>query len=194
MVHLLWHTASVAFMCMGLYATIEWHHLKSKAELYSLHSWLGVKITLHRLPQMRRALTWFASRCSQIATVTMYGAQYLAGFWHFFFPGSRAETRRSYHPMHVVMDIFTYFTANFTIVTGIAEKNYEQECWYKMNWYTRDYNPAAHFSKIPLGCRYSNGVGFLVFCTIFCSTYAAMDMRATIVRKTARRSSFLDLE
>mmetsp|Transcript_1459 Transcript_1459/g.2466 ORF Transcript_1459/g.2466 Transcript_1459/m.2466 type:complete len:280 (+) Transcript_1459:80-919(+) len=169
-VHLMWHTVAMAFMSFGLYATIEWHHLKNQPALYSLHSWLG------------------------IASVTLYSAQYIAGFWHFFFPGSRMETRRSYHPMHVVMGIFTYFAANFTITTGIVEKNYKLKCWYDLNWYTKDYNPAAHYKDIPLGCRYSNGVGVCVFLTIICASYAVMDMRATIVRKTARRSSFLDLE
>jgi len=41
-VHLLWHSAAMAFMLFGLYATIEWHHLMNQPELYSLHSWLGV--------------------------------------------------------------------------------------------------------------------------------------------------------
>lgn len=41
------------------------------------------------------------------------------------------ETRRSYYPMHVIMGIFTFFTANFTIMTGIAEKNYKLKCWYE---------------------------------------------------------------
>jgi hypothetical protein len=39
------------------------------------------------------------------------------------------ETRRSYYPMHVVMGIFTYFTANFTVATGIVGKNYKLKCW-----------------------------------------------------------------
>jgi hypothetical protein len=34
----------MAFMIFGLYATIEWHHLKNQPELYSLHSWLGVSL------------------------------------------------------------------------------------------------------------------------------------------------------
>lgn len=169
-VHLMWHTLAIGFMVFGLYATIEWHHLKEKAELYSLHSWLG------------------------IGTVTIYMSQYLAGLWHFFFPGSRMETRRNYYPMHVSIGIFTYFAANFTILTGISAKNYENDCWYKMNWYTSDYNPALHFSKIPLGCRYSNGVGLLVFFTLLTTSFAVMDMRAAIVRKSGRRSSFLDME
>ena len=96
--------------------------------------------------------------------------------------------------MHVVVGIFTYMISNFTIETGIVEENYKQSCWYKMNWYTKDYNPALHFTEIPLGCRYSNGVGFLVFLTVLCTCFAVMDMRASIVRKTARRSSFLDIE
>merc|ERR1712224_436840 len=120
---------------MGLFATIKWHKLANKADLYSLHSWLG------------------------IATVTMFSAQYLAGFWHFFFPGSRMETRRAYYPMHVFFGIFTYFLANFTILTGITEKNYLLKCWYKMSWDTKDYNPAQYYTRIPLGCRISNGVG-----------------------------------
>jgi hypothetical protein len=104
------------------------------------------------------------------------------------------ETRRGYHPMHVVVGIFSYLTSNFTIITGIVQKNYSLECWYTMNWYTKDYNPAKYFTMIPLGCRYSNGTGFLVLLTVLCTSYACMDMRATVVRKTARRSSFLDLE
>lgn len=42
-VHLVWHTIAMGFMLFGLYATIEWHRLKNQPELYSLHSWLGVR-------------------------------------------------------------------------------------------------------------------------------------------------------
>ena len=104
------------------------------------------------------------------------------------------ETRRGYYPMHIFVGIFTYFVANFTILTGITQKNFDLECWYSLNWHTKDYNPAEHYLDIPEGCRYSNGLGTCVFLTVLCTTYALMDMRATVVRKTARRSSFLDME
>jgi hypothetical protein len=126
--------------------------------------------------------------------VTLYGGQFLAGFWHFFFPGSRIETRRNYYPMHVAVGVFTYLISNFTIMTGIVEKNYKLSCWYSLDWHTTDYNPAAHFTKIPLGCRFSNGVGVLVFFTVILTSFAVMDMRPKLVNKTARRSSFLDME
>lgn len=169
-IHLLWHTITMGLMVFGLYATIKWHRLRDKAELYSLHSWLGV------------------------ATVTMFSAQYLIAVWNFFAPGTRFETRRKYYPMHVFFGIFTYFLGNFTIATGIVEKNYELKCWYYLTWDTRDYDPAEHYTDIPLGCRYSNGVGVLVFVTIMLASYTAMDMKASIVKKSARRSSFLDIE
>ena len=62
-VHLMWHTSAMAFMIFGLYATIEWHHLKNQPELYSLHSWLGVSLweamciffSIHRLVAARSA-------------------------------------------------------------------------------------------------------------------------------------------
>ena len=65
---------------------------------------------------------------------------------------------------------------------------------YTMDWQTRDYNPAQYYTRLPLGCRYSNGLGMLVVLTVMFGSYAVMDMKATMVRRNARRSSFLDME
>lgn len=169
-VHLMWHTVTMGFLLFGLYATIEWHYIEDEPDLYSLHSWLGV------------------------TTTALFSAQYFVGIWNFWFPGAKVETRRAYHPMHVFFGIFIYFLANFTILTGITQKNYDIECWYTMSTHKKDYNPALYYDRIPAGCKFSNGAGVAIFLTMMFTSYAAMDMRATIVRKSARRSSFLDIE
>jgi len=48
----------MGFMLFGLYATIEWHRLRNQPELYSMHSWLGVRncLLLSRLATSFRAL------------------------------------------------------------------------------------------------------------------------------------------
>lgn len=80
------------------------------------------------------------------------------------------------------------------LCAGITAKNYDIECWYSMSDRKKDYNPALYYDRIPAGCKFSNGAGVTIFLTIMFTSYAAMDMRATIVRKSARRSSFLDIE
>lgn len=39
----MWHTIAMGFMLFGLFATIEWHYEEDEPDLYSLHSWLGVR-------------------------------------------------------------------------------------------------------------------------------------------------------
>ncbi len=149
---LFWNTAALGFMIMGMYASVKYNRLKHKAQLSTLQSWL------------------------EVAVVTMYGAHYLLGFWHFFYPGSRIATRRAYYPAHVVVGHFNYFVGNMVTLSWIVMKNYELECWYSMDWMTKDYNPAQFYTRLSLGCRYSNGLGVLIIMTVMFGSYAAMDV------------------
>lgn len=55
-VRYLWHTAGIAMMITGLVAVFEYRNARNRANLWSLHSWLG------------------------LMTITLFGAQYLLGW------------------------------------------------------------------------------------------------------------------
>ena len=96
--HLALHAVALALGLIGLYAVFKYHVEAGIPNLYSLHAWLG------------------------IATVALYGVQWLAGFLAFFFPGAKPETRRASVPWHAVLGLLVFTLAVGTAQLGFLEK------------------------------------------------------------------------
>ena len=67
-VRYLWHTGGIAFMVAGLLAVFTYTNDRNQANLWSLHSWMG------------------------IVTITLYLAQYILGGYLFFFEQADPES------------------------------------------------------------------------------------------------------
>lgn len=92
-VRYIWHTAGIAMMCTGLAAVLMYHNDRNQANLWSLHSWLGVM------------------------TITLYLSQYVLGWYIFFNESADTDMREAYIPFFAWLDIFMFVAACFTVVS-----------------------------------------------------------------------------
>lgn len=98
--------SSFLLTVIGLKAVFDSHNLKKDADgnpapianLYSLHSWMG------------------------IITVILFAMQWLGGFITFLFPGLASHLRASYMPIHTSFGIMIFVLACSTSLLGITEK------------------------------------------------------------------------
>ncbi|XP_057736544.1 transmembrane ascorbate ferrireductase 1 [Arachis stenosperma] len=97
-IHLTLHAIALALGIFGICAAFKNHNESGIANLYSLHSWLG------------------------IAVISLYVIQWLYGFVIFFFPGGTPAIRRESLPWHVLFGLFVYVLAIGTASLGFLEK------------------------------------------------------------------------
>jgi cytochrome b-561 len=97
-IHLVLHAIALILGIIGVYAAFKYHNESSIANLYSLHSWLGIGV------------------------ISLYGIQWVYGFIVFFYPGGTTEIRRESLPWHVLFGIFVYILAVATATLGFLEK------------------------------------------------------------------------
>jgi len=151
LLHGISHACAVVCVALGLTAVFHYKNEKEYANLYSMHSWLG------------------------IFTVTLFFGQYVVGFLLFYFPGASNQLRKEILPFHITLGLFIYFCAIFTIENGITQKNQSLGCSYTVS--SVDNDPASHYSSIPAGCRVSGGLGITVLLLSLFTAYAIMDLR-----------------
>lgn len=145
---------AVAFLCMtvGLVAVLRSHNDGISgyiANLYSLHSWIGVSV------------------------VCMYSLQFLSGVTTFGFPsvfGLTESFKGKVLLVHYYVGPMIYLGVMATILLGLQEKEGFVGCAYKVHG--PDLFPPAHFFEIPLACRISHLLGLTVLLTGVCTSFA----------------------
>ncbi|CAA2983212.1 transmembrane ascorbate ferrireductase 1-like [Olea europaea subsp. europaea] len=80
------------------YKSFKFHNESNIANLYSLHSWLGIGV------------------------IVLYGIQWIYGFLIFFYPGGTMTIRSESLPWHILFGIFVYILAVGTATLGYLEK------------------------------------------------------------------------
>ncbi|KAM0888016.1 hypothetical protein ACQ4PT_028615 [Festuca glaucescens] len=98
LIHLILHSIALVLGVVGIYCAFKFHNESGIANLYSLHSWLG------------------------IGTISLYGIQWIFGFLAFFVPGATPNVRRGALPWHILLGIFVYILALATAELGFLEK------------------------------------------------------------------------
>ncbi|XP_028065534.1 transmembrane ascorbate ferrireductase 1-like [Camellia sinensis] len=98
LIHLVLHSIALILGIVGVYAAFKYHNESGIANLYSLHSWLGIGI------------------------IVLYGVQWIYGFIVFFYPGGTASVRRESLPWHVLFGLFVYILAIGNAALGFLEK------------------------------------------------------------------------
>ncbi|XP_064647586.1 transmembrane ascorbate-dependent reductase CYB561-like isoform X2 [Lineus longissimus] len=98
--HAVLHILALIFAVVALKAVFDSHNLPAKpfANLYSLHSWVG------------------------LTTVILFGLQWTLGFVGFLFPKFNAGTREVMLPMHKYFGIAIFAMAIVSAISGITEK------------------------------------------------------------------------
>jgi len=118
------------------------------ANLYSLHSWLGLGV------------------------VGLYLCQFLAGFFTFAWPLPFITPVRKAQIMtlHSFLGPFLYTAVAATILLGIQEKEGFVKCGYDVK--KADLFPLSHFFLIPTPCLISHALGIVVFATALSTSFA----------------------
>lgn len=99
MAHMLIHLVALILGSFGVYAAFKYHDVAVVPDLVSLHSWLG------------------------ISTISLFGLQWLFGFFVFWLPGANERTRAAAAPMHVIAGIAIFLLAVCSAQTGLVEKS-----------------------------------------------------------------------
>ncbi|KAG8381338.1 hypothetical protein BUALT_Bualt06G0112000 [Buddleja alternifolia] len=98
LIHLVLHAIALVLGIFGIYMAFKFHNESNIANLYSLHSWLGIGV------------------------IVLYGIQWIYGFLVFFYPGGTSAIRSESLPWHVLFGIFVYVLAVGTAALGYLEK------------------------------------------------------------------------
>lgn len=142
---------SIAAVCgaVGLTAVFQSHNdaFPPIANLYSLHSWIGLATIFLYLYQMSSGVLFF-------------GVSIL----------SSPQRRAMMLTYHRYLGPCIYIITGTTILLGIQEKEGFVGCSYQVT--TPDYNPLIHYFDIPLACRISHGLGLVVLLMMVSTTYA----------------------
>lgn len=98
LIHLILHGIALILGIVGIYAAFKFHNESGIANLYSLHSWLGIGV------------------------IVLYGIQWGYGFLVFFYPGGTTALRSDSLPWHVAAGMFVYALAVGNAAIGFLEK------------------------------------------------------------------------
>ncbi|CAN0891719.1 Transmembrane ascorbate ferrireductase 1 [Linum grandiflorum] len=98
LIHLALHAVALVLGIVGIYTAFKFHNESGIANLYSLHSWLGILV------------------------ISLYGIQWIYGFIIFFYPGGSSTLRSTSMPWHVLLGLFAYILAVGTAALGFLEK------------------------------------------------------------------------
>lgn len=97
-VHLTMQSMAFCLSIIGVWAAYKFHSEKGVDHFYTLHSWLG------------------------LTCLFLFGTQWAAGFYTFWYPGGSINSRAALLPWHVFLGIYIYALAVATTATGILEK------------------------------------------------------------------------
>uniref|UniRef100_A0A5B6YNW4 ascorbate ferrireductase (transmembrane) n=1 Tax=Davidia involucrata TaxID=16924 RepID=A0A5B6YNW4_DAVIN len=98
LIHLVLHAIALILGIIGVYAAFKYHNESSIANLYSLHSWLGIGI------------------------IVLYGIQWIYGFLVFFYPGGTSAIRNESLPWHALFGLLVFVLAVGNAALGFLEK------------------------------------------------------------------------
>ncbi|CAG0914770.1 unnamed protein product [Notodromas monacha] len=82
----------------GLKAVFSFHDAKGIANMYSLHSWIG------------------------LITVILFACQWCGGLISFLYPGIKSDLRSKYLPLHVVFGVIIFVLSCTAAIMGLLEK------------------------------------------------------------------------
>ncbi|KAI4302118.1 hypothetical protein MLD38_037904 [Melastoma candidum] len=96
--HWVLHLVALISGIIGIYAVFKFHNELHIPNVYTLHSWMG------------------------LVTISLFGLQWILGFFSFVFPGSNGSSRTGFLPWHALLGAIIFLMAVCTAEMGIAEK------------------------------------------------------------------------
>ncbi|RYR09040.1 hypothetical protein HN51_069835 [Arachis hypogaea] len=98
LIHLILHAIVLILGIVGICAAFKNHNESGIANMYSLHSWLGIGV------------------------ISLYAIQWIFGFVMFFYPGGSESLRNQSIPWQVLFGLIVYVLALGTASLGFLEK------------------------------------------------------------------------
>ena len=146
--HAFMWTISVVVGIVGIFAVFKSHNDPISgyiANLYSLHSWIGMTV------------------------LSIYTIQFLVGMLSFggLHSGSRSTSKPILMEMHKFTGTYIHILATMTILLGIQEKEGFVSCSYTVD--LADVPPSFNFGKIPHPCKISHALGMVIVIMGFCT-------------------------
>ncbi|KAL5721819.1 ascorbate ferrireductase (transmembrane) [Ranunculus cassubicifolius] len=96
--HMLMHLIAIVLGIVGIYSVFKYHDRIGLADMYSLHSWIG------------------------LGTFCLFGLQWLFGFFTFWLPQATEATRVAMLPWHIFGGRALLYMAITAALTGLMEK------------------------------------------------------------------------
>jgi hypothetical protein len=151
-----WTVAALCAM-VALLAVVQSHNDatvsgKFIANLYSLHSWIGVGVIIMYMVQFSMGVLTFACPTPLFMSLSS--------------PNKKAR----FMQVHKFLGPFIYNCTAATILLGIQEKEGFIGCSYAVA--KVDLFPPSHFFEIPYSCRVSHLLGVLVLAVTLCTNLA----------------------
>ena len=143
-----WFVAGISAF-IALLAVFKSHNDKVSgfiANLYSLHSWIGMGV------------------------IGLYVVQFLAGFFSFGMQVTSRTQRAKLLTLHSFLGPFIYVAMTATVLLGIQEKEGFVKCGYTVD--KADTFPLSHLGQIPPACLVSHILGIVVLGTALCTIFA----------------------
>ena len=148
-----WLVAAI-FAAVALVAVFRSHNDPISgfiANLYSLHSWIGMGV------------------------IGLYILQFFAGARFFAFGYGTPAGKAKMVMIHSFVGPFIYIATTATIMLGIQEKEGFIKCGYSVK--KADLLPLEHLFEIPAACLVSHSLGITVLATALCTMFAMHDFR-----------------
>ncbi|KAL5721823.1 ascorbate ferrireductase (transmembrane) [Ranunculus cassubicifolius] len=98
LIHLILNLIALLAGIIGIYAIFKFHKETGATDMYSLHSWFG------------------------ISTISLFGLQFLLGFFSFFFPGATSSTRERLLPWHWFLGMSIFLMGIASAEIGLMDK------------------------------------------------------------------------
>lgn len=147
-IHALFHSLAIVCIVTGITCVFLAHNFPDSyssgsyaANLYTMHSFIG------------------------LTTIVMYGQNFILGIYFFYSLRNSTdkecvECKKSYQPLHEFLGYASFIFAVMAIESGLVELLTKKKCYWSptsVNW-----NPAATYSELTLGCRVGNAAGIFV--------------------------------
>lgn len=98
LIHMVLHGMALILGIFGICAAFKNHNESGIANLYSLHSWIG------------------------LCVIILYAIQWIYGFVIFFYPGGSRDIRAVSAPWHIIFGVFVFILAVGNAALGFLEK------------------------------------------------------------------------
>lgn len=168
--HVLCWTISLVCGIIGMMAVLRSHNDPINgyiANLYSFHSWMGCFVMGLFVLQFCLGLYWFVLKrwwCVPSCIQKWKNSQ-LCSCW-------KSISNRRIMWYHKNKGVLIYCMATITILLGIMEKEGFVGCGYKLSDNDGpDLKPYQHWNEIPVVCKISHGLGFVVLVLALCTGY-----------------------